>query len=425
MKFGQGRFELGQFRDDVMASIRSNGRPCDEQARLDRKVLRKQIRELQSENEKLRRLCSEDPLTELFNRRGFFRMLEAEFASARRAGDEIACVYIDLDRFKLINDVYGHEAGDIVLQRFSALLQSACRKSDIVGRVGGEEFCVVLPRCDERRAVQWAEKLRQRLQRTSVVIGGRGLVVSASFGVAAGQADLREEYELLRQADQALLAAKNAGRDRVIAASGLSDGQHAGVAISESHGLVRMLLHTLSIRDPATADHSRRAAHYSSLLAKQSGMHDNEVWVVSTAALLHDIGKLGLPDSILRKPGKLDDVERNIVARCLESGHDTVRAAFGIGPLSEALQSARTWRRDVAQIGSARAPMAGRIVAIADAFDAMVAPSVYRKPLSRRAAVLELERCASDPLDERLIRELNRCVDGGAVQPASLSRMME
>lgn len=407
-----------------MASIRSTGRAGDERARIDRKVLRQQLRELKAENEKLRRLCSEDPLTELFNRRGFFRMLEAEFASARRAGDEIACVYIDIDRFKLINDVYGHEAGDIVLQRFSESLQGACRKSDIVGRIGGEEFCVVLPRCDERRAVQWAEKLRQRILRTTIVIGGRGLVISASFGVAAGQADLREEYELLRQADQALLAAKNGGRDRVVAASGLSGDQSSVGAISESHGLVRMLLHTLSIRDPATAEHCRRAAHYSSLLAKQSGMHENEVWVVSTAALLHDIGKLGLPDSILHKPGKLDEVERNIVERCLESGHDTVRAAFGVGPLSEALLGARSWRRDVAQVGNGRAPMSGRIVAIADAYDAMVAPSVYRKPLSRRAAVSELERCASDPVDERLIRELSRCIDG-AVQPASFSRTTE
>lgn len=363
------------------------------------------IDRLRRKSGRLERLSLEDPLTGVFNRRGFYRFLHAEWSRASRHDADLACVMIDIDRFKRLNDTYGHKIGDQILRHFARVLRASCRASDILGRVGGEEFCVILPSCNEHQAFLWAEKLRRRVSHALLKAGEKSLRVTASFGVAASATQLHDEHELIDLADQAMLVAKYGGRNRVTRASALSGKSVAESRVSPSSRVVRVLLDSLALRDPATHQHSHRVAQFATLLAKHVGLSENEVWIAEVAGLLHDIGKLGLPNSVLQKADKLDERERELVHKSLETSYDIARSAFGEGPLAETIKASRMWIRDAAEQGDGRLPISARILAIADAFDAMTSAAPYRPPLSRAAAIAELNRFAGVQFDSDLVRE--------------------
>lgn len=165
---------------------------------------------------RLSRLASTDPLTGLFTQRTFYEHLEKEWARARRFRLPLSCVMIDLDYFKRINDTHGHLAGDTVLRSFAELLRRHSRQSDIVCRYGGEEFCALLPETNEEQAGLWADRLRRALADHPIDIGEKCLTVTASFGAAQRYDDTTSAELLVDLADQALLTAKRAGRDRVV-----------------------------------------------------------------------------------------------------------------------------------------------------------------------------------------------------------------
>jgi len=174
------------------------------------------ITERRSLMEKLALQASYDYLTNLYNRRFFIGHAEAEFARARRYGKSLALLMLDIDFFKNINDTFGHKTGDVVLQRFSALLLEKLRTVDIIGRIGGEEFAVLLPESKEQDALDVAERLREDIAETEIILEG-GKVVH--FTVSMGVAVLNEHTEsldvLFGKADQALYQAKNSGRNKV------------------------------------------------------------------------------------------------------------------------------------------------------------------------------------------------------------------
>ncbi len=168
----------------------------------------------------LERLGTTDALTQLANRRAFFDLLEKERRRAHRAETPLAAIVLDIDRFKTINDTHGHPAGDRVLRAVGRALASGCRATDVVGRVGGEEFAVVCPCTDEGGAQGLAEKLRANVSAVEVDIGYRTFLrVTASFGIAAAfgptLASPEDAHALLARADTALYDAKRAGRDRI------------------------------------------------------------------------------------------------------------------------------------------------------------------------------------------------------------------
>ena len=175
-------------------------------------------RRMQAASRDLERLASLDPLTGLLNARAFRAQGEACIASMRRSGLPCAVLFIDLDHFKSINDRHGHAAGDEVLRAVAELLQARLRRSDLLGRIGGEEFAVVLPDTDAGGALRLAETLRQAVQALQPVIaGGPRIEVTASIGVEAATSGTRPFAELMRRADGAMYAAKQAGRNRVTA----------------------------------------------------------------------------------------------------------------------------------------------------------------------------------------------------------------
>ncbi|RMG37478.1 MAG: diguanylate cyclase [Planctomycetota bacterium] len=164
---------------------------------------------------RLRFLAEHDPLTSLLNRRTFLQRSETEWERARRYGRALSCVMIDLDRFKAINDCYGHFGGDAVLVNVAGLIRQLCRSSELSGRFGGEEFCVLLPETDRRGALAAAERIRRAIAATPAFFEGQEIRVTASLGVAEASAEMPDLKALINAADRALLDAKRNGRNQV------------------------------------------------------------------------------------------------------------------------------------------------------------------------------------------------------------------
>lgn len=192
-------FGLGELRARLFAAIRSRRTIAD-----------------------LRRIGNVDELTGLLNRRGFYEELERERRRASREGSVLSLVVLDVDRFKTVNDLYGHAVGDIALRAVGDVLACSCRSTDVAGRIGGEEFVVALPSTDAVAAAAVAEKLRVGIASFGIPLPGGTLSVTASFGFASAHGDhlgpRESATELLAAADAALYRAKRAGRDRVEAA---------------------------------------------------------------------------------------------------------------------------------------------------------------------------------------------------------------
>lgn len=164
---------------------------------------------------RLRFLAEHDSLTSLLNRRAFLERGEIEWQRSVRYGRQLSCIMVDVDRFKAVNDRFGHFAGDAVLTMLAKLIRQMCRSSELVGRFGGEEFCVLLPETDRHGAVAFAERVRRAIRSTPVFWEDRPIRVTASFGVAEADATMPDLAALINAADTALLEAKRNGRDQV------------------------------------------------------------------------------------------------------------------------------------------------------------------------------------------------------------------
>ncbi|MBT6154079.1 MAG: GGDEF domain-containing protein [Planctomycetaceae bacterium] len=181
---------------------------------LDRK-LTATVEELRTAKARAEKLSQIDPLTGVLNRRTFFERFEREWERTNRGGMSLSCIMLDLDLFKQVNDTHGHPAGDAVLKRVAELLETHCRVNDDVCRYGGEEFCVLLPDTEQDEAATFATRMCAALEQASVSYAGKMIHVTASFGVAERNERMSNAAELVDAADQALLRAKQAGRNCV------------------------------------------------------------------------------------------------------------------------------------------------------------------------------------------------------------------
>lgn len=191
--------------------------------------------------QRLARMARNDALTGVPTRRTFFSDLEREFARSRRYKLSLACAMIDIDFFKRINDSYGHPMGDTVLKVVAQVLQESVRASDVICRYGGEEFCVLLPETTEQDATIWAERLRERVSDLMFPTNVDTLRITISIGLAHNLPELRQAESLIDHADQALLVAKQSGRDRVIRFS-LLEGEESDP--SRGSALLKLVQHT-------------------------------------------------------------------------------------------------------------------------------------------------------------------------------------
>lgn len=372
------------------------------------------------QQEETRRMATLDPLTGLFNRRHFGERLQAEFDRALRYGHSLALVMLDLDRFKAVNDTHGHGGGDRVLVEVGALLSRALRTSDLAVRYGGEEFCLLLPETSGQEALRVAERLRAALSGGCFrADDGRGMgPITASFGVAEQGPEDREPHRLLERADGALYRAKREGRDRVCMAepsrgkdgcAGVPGSQGGALAVDAPDGLdhrvVLALADAVEARDGYTGRHSHQMGKLARDIAIELALPGPLQALAEQAALLHDVGKIGVPDAILHKPSSLDPQEWAVMRTHPAIGAHILRAA-GLEPLADAIaHHHERWDGNGYPRGLAGEdiPLVSRIVAVLDAWGAMTEDRPYRKALGETVARAELQRMRGIQFDPRVV----------------------
>ena len=379
--------------------------------------------EVHRKNQELQLLATRDPLTGCLNRRSFFSRFDEYWSGSQRYDYPLACILLDIDHFKSVNDQHGHTMGDQVLVHVGKHLTKSARETDVVCRYGGEEFCILLPHVDLDGALQAAEKFRRTIADHKV----NGLKVTASFGVSAIGLGANDPQELIDQADQSLYAAKGTGRNCVVSWNNMPQeipqetGERSAQApirpveapVAIPFHAVTALVSALSYRDARTAEHSRRVADLCVSLAGEL-MTAGSAYILEIAALLHDIGKIGVPDSILLKPGPLTDDEWKLMTLHDNVGVQIIRSSFACAELTEIVETHHAWftgnPREPRLPTGLDIPLGARILSIADAYDAITSDRVYRKGRNAEEAFAELRRCAGTQFDPDLVEPFIRCV---------------
>src|SRR5918999_784160 len=357
-----------------------------------------------------------DTLTGLKNRLALEQEIHVEVERTLRAEQELSIVIGDLDHFKVVNDELGHRAGDEALVRIGQILHKHRRVGDSVARTGGEEFTILLPGASEHEAYLVAERLRAQVERD---FADHPVPVTFSFGVATYPEHGRNADAVIEAADQALYAAKALGRNRSVifnreisAIFAPEPGGRGGM--DETHlATLLSLAEALDLRDTGTAAHSRTVGRYCGLIARQLQLPSERVKRIEVAGVLHDIGKIGLPDAILQKPGRLGRAELTEIRTHPEIG---AQVLSGRG-----LEDLRGWvlahheRPDglgyPAGLEDLAIPLEAKILAVADAFEAMTADRVYRPGIGTKAARAELLRCAGTQFDSRVVAAFMAVLD--------------
>ena len=357
-----------------------------------------------------------DPLTDLLNRRGFQEVFDSELERARRADQPLSLIVGDLDRFKRVNDAHGHAAGDAVLRRVADAIRGAKRGFDRSARVGGEEFAVLAPDCDEHGAYMLAERIRAAIHEAFADQGDTALTIS--FGISTHPLHGQSADGLLRTADQALYAAKRLGRNRSVISSAEVPGILARAARGgngEAHVELAALLNlaeALDVRDSGSATHCRRVGRFAELTARELGLSPEGVERVRLAGILHDVGRVGLPDSVVAKPGPLTHEE-----------WEWVRAHPAIGARmveTTDYEDIRSWilfhheRPDGHGYPEGRraeeVPIESAIIAAADAYEAMTSDRPYRSALAPEEAAEEMRRESGRQFHADVVDALLRAV---------------
>lgn len=363
-----------------------------------------------------------DELTGLLNRVTIAGTLFTEAERSVRYRRPLAVIFADIDRFKTINDTYGHGAGDIVLRGFAEALKGHLRATDVVGRYGGEEFMIVLPETSVDDAATLANKLRLDVAAMRHRIDGdQEVSVTASFGVTGGVGDRLRVDTLVREADAAMYAAKALGRDQVYAYAEPDDdttvvsspispaGRTRAVELGrQAHGAAADALAAIILPLPHYRGRpSALIATIVSALARSLELPAHEVDKIRVAALLHDVGKVGIPQDILEKPSSLTPAEWRSVVQHPRIGQVILEQATTLrDAVPIILHHHERFGGEGYPYGlrGQEIPLGARIVAIADAYDAMIQDRPYKSRISHEAAVEELKRHAGTQFDPELVQ---------------------
>ena len=405
-----------------------------------------------------------DGLTGVKTHRFFMEALSSEWKRSSRAGRSFALVLMDLDRFKFVNDFYGHLEGDLVLQRVGQILETNCRRSDVVARYGGDEFVILMPETTMEQARQLSQKLRGWVAADPLL---REKNISASFGIASYPLHGSSPQELIQVADASMYLSKHQGGNTVSTADHVDPKEarrwkrdvleaYLGVTLKRlfstgpdafeeiyqrlrqfsdslpatessgpenaegAHALPQSILDTVTslayaidAKDQYTQGHSQKVSAYAALLAEAIGMSEVEVEEIRLGAVLHDVGKVGIPEPILNKSGPLNHDEWETMK---------THVLFG-GRLLEPLVALARIRQMVLHhheffdgsgypesLSGKNIPLGARIITIADSYDTITSDRSYKKGRTAEEALTELERCANSQFDPELIAAFVRAM---------------
>ncbi len=365
--------------------------------------------------------ATHDRLTGVANRETLLTTLVAEVERATRHHKWLSVAFIDIDRFKPINDSFGHNSGDAVLRQIASLIADNVRGSDMFGRYGGEEFMLILPETAPEEAAVLAEKLRSLVAQQPMVIADRQtLQVTISAGIAGDVGSQLQVDALVDQADAAMYAAKSLGRNRIYVYRHVDEGapvrrapishdhRAAATAIGQwaSDTATEALASVLAPQPQHRGRPSDMIASLATGMALQLGLPREEIERIRIASLLHDLGKLAVPSEILDKPTSLSDGEWQAIGEHPRIGQVILEQASS---LREAIPVVLHHHERFNGGGYPHGlrgneiPLGARIVAVADAYHAMVHDRPYKPAQGHDLAVDELKRHAGTQFDPDVV----------------------
>jgi diguanylate cyclase (GGDEF)-like protein len=362
-----------------------------------------------------------DPLTGIANRQAVLTRVEEELVRATRYKRPLSVIIVDLDHFKRCNDAHGHAAGDVILRHVAQLLARSVREVDVAGRYGGEEFLIVVPETDADGAAALAEKLRRIVAGSEIRLpDGETISVTLSAGVAGGPGDVLKLDALVRDADAALYSAKALGRNQVYVFREVGDdgtvrrapispearSRAIDVGRAAMQAAQDALIATLAGRAEWAGKPSTMIADASVALARAIDLPQGELERIRTASLLHDLGKLAIPEEILAKPGDLAASEWRVVAEHPKIGQVVLEQAGALRDAATIVLHHHEWydgRGYPHGLAGGEIPVGARIVSIVDAYEAMVSGRPYRDAITHEEALTELRRQAGVQFDPELV----------------------
>lgn len=363
-----------------------------------------------------------DSLTNLNNHR-YFRKALSEWMEKIGSG-ELSLLMLDLDFFKLFNDLHGHLEGDKALETVASIMTRIVENKGILCRYGGEEFAIILPYYDSKRAYEMAEKIRFEIQKTFFnKSDSNQLFLTASIGICTYPHAAPNGEELLQRTDLAMFTAKNRGKNQTViytpnvekSKSSLLTGQEEPSYAKTIYALTA----TIDVKDQYTFGHSQRVAEYATILASAMGLDKSHLEMVREAALLHDIGKIGIPENILTKKGRLTEEEFDIVKKHVDisvtiikhlpSYNHVIPAVIGHHERWDGTGYPRGIKGD-------NIPLTARCLSIADAFDAMTSDRPYRGGLSVEAALSEIRSNMGTQFDPEIARLFIKLAHEGTIK---------
>lgn len=367
-----------------------------------------------------------DELTKLYNHRYFHDTVSEWIIEKKHPNFSIAM--IDIDQFKIYNDLYGHFAGDEALKKIAEILSNSAYKDDLLVRYGGEEFVVFMPNITGPAALKAIERMRRAVEDGFLLSKDIKEFLTVTIGVSCYPDDGRTLEDILTKADEAMYYGKQSGRNKAILYredKTLTDkDDEIQERIKEAHlSSIYALAATIDAKDHYTYGHSNNVAILSAALAKEAKFDEKDIETVTSAGLLHDIGKVGIPESVLSKVGFLDEAEMEIMR-----GHvvQSINIIKHIPNLLETVPIIMSHHERYDGNGYPRGisgkniPILGRVICIADSFDAMTTDRPYRRGLTLEQAIYELKKNASKQFDPNLVEKFIELIESGKLDTLSL-----
>jgi diguanylate cyclase (GGDEF)-like protein/putative nucleotidyltransferase with HDIG domain len=383
----------------------------------------------------LKDLAIKDHLTGVHNYRYFMERLPEEVLRAKRYNDSISLAIVDIDYFKSINDAYGHKIGDVLLTGFVVFLKKSLRSTDMLARYSGEEFMILMPHTDRLGAQFLADRLITRISGHNFKIDGISIRIKISIGIATlSQESSSDTHEkLLGAVDKALGRAKDAGGNTARAYSELYEDKkisrrkistyeevnflkrkikklsgHVDQVVLES---IYAFSKSLEARDYYTAEHAEEMVSLVLKMGKELGLSGQILVNLERGAMLHDLGKIGISDEILRKKSKLTPEEYRIIKNHPKIGAEIIRAIHFLKEVVPiVLHHHENWNGKGYPSGlkDREIPLLARIVSIADAYQALVSDRPYRKAYPKKEALKILKEESGVKFDKDLVNLLIR-----------------
>ncbi|MHB1043827.1 MAG: bifunctional diguanylate cyclase/phosphohydrolase [Eubacteriales bacterium] len=353
-------------------------------------------------------LAHTDELTGLGNHRSFQDAIRRGIKEADSKAGELSLILIDVSHFKFYNEILGHQAGDEALKKLSAIILETMGLSDHAFRYGGDEFTVLAPGGPEEALVK-ARMIRQQVEshkfyRADIQPGGH---LTVSLGIASFPRHGKTAKELVHYANDALYRAKYSLEKVQVYFSVMEDVSKLIAATERDlFNSIKTLVSIVNAKDRYTFGHSERVTFYSLLLARDTGLSEDEINNLKFAFYLHDIGKIEIERDLLNKTGPLNAEERGIFNMHTVWGADIVKPLVTLKQISEVIRSHHENYDGTGYpdgLAGTDIPLGARILRIADSYDAMTTDRPYRKKLTVEAACRELQRCAGTMFDPALV----------------------